>query len=148
MNGFIFIIEDKLLDVNFFIRHIEDTSIPGDQKVLPILSMMVINDGRHDFHKFHEMIQNADITFSMVDGDTGVYKVANSPAFIKKIGDTCCEDQFLVCYQFSKREVSAPGKYNGYFIIKFNNDLKNDEYEYPQGILKVPIREDLCVVVE
>ena len=69
--------------MDFFINHIEDTSIVGSEKVLPILSMMLIHDGRHDFHKFHEMIQDADITFSMVDVDNGVYKVANSPSCIR-----------------------------------------------------------------
>ena len=133
--------------MNFFINHIEDTSIPSNEKVLPVLSMMLIHDGRHDFHKFHEMIQNADITFSMTDIDTGVYKVANSKAFIKKIDDTCCQDQYLVCYQFSKKEVDKPGKYKGSFMIKFGDDLKNDEYEYPQGVLKVPIRDDLNIIV-
>lgn len=134
--------------MNFFIQHIDDTSIPGDQKVLPILSMAVIQDGRHDFHKFHEMIQNADITFTMLDSNTGVYKTANAPAFIKKMGGSCCEEQFLVCYQFKKREIQKPGVYNGYFTIKFNDDLKNDEYKYPQGVLKVPIRDELNIIVE
>lgn len=134
--------------MNFFIRHIDDTSIPGSQKILPILSMMVINDGRHEYHRFHEMIQNADITFSMIDSESGVYKVANSPAFIKKLDDSCCEDQFIVCYQFTKREIQTPGTYRGYFTIKFGEDLKNDDYEYPNGVLKVPIRDELFIVVE
>lgn len=134
--------------MNFFIRNIDDTSIPGSQKVLPILSMMVINDGRHDFHKFHEMIQNADITFSMTDVENGVYKVANSPAFIKKLDDTCCQDEFLVCYQFTKREIQTPGTYRGFFTIKFGEDLKNDDCEYPNGVLKVPIRDELYIIVE
>lgn len=133
--------------MNFFINHIEDTSIPSGQKVLPILSMMLIHDGRHDFHKFHEMIENADITFTMTDIDTGVYKIANSPAFIKRVDDSCCEDQHLICYQFRKKEVDKPGKYKAFFTIRFNEDLKNDDYEYPQGVLKVPIRDDLNVIV-
>lgn len=133
--------------MNFYINHIEDTSIAPNEKVLPILSMALIHDGRHDFHKFHEMIQNADITFSMVDIDTGAFKVANAPAFIRKVEDSCCQDEYLVCYQFLKREVNTPGKYVGHFTIKFGSDIKNDEYNYPQGVLKVPIRDELIVVV-
>ena len=82
--------------MRFFINHIDDSSIANDEKVLPILYMMLINDGRHDFHKFHEMIQNADIVFSMVDVETGVYKIANSPAFIKKIDDECCTEEYEI----------------------------------------------------
>ena len=133
--------------MNFFINHIDDTSIQGSEKVLPVLSMMLIHDGRHDFHKFYEMVQNADITFSMKDTASGVYKVANSEAFIRKVGCKSCEEQYLICYQFLKREVDKPGKYKGYFTIKFNDDLKNDDYEYPQGVLKVPIRDELNIIV-
>ena len=133
--------------MTFFINHIDDTSIPGNQKVLPILTMMLIHDGRHDFHRFHEMVQNADITFSMTDVETGVYKVANGKAFIRPVEDECCTDEYMICYQFTKREVSTPGTYKGYFTINFGDDLKNDDYNYPEGVLKMPIREELFVVV-
>ena len=130
-----------------FINHINDRAIGNIEKVLPILDITVINDGRHDFHKFHEMIQNADITFSMIDMETGVYKIANSPAFIKKIDDECCAEEYEIGYQFIKRQVSTPGTYKGIFTIKFGDDLKNDNYDYPQGILTMPIREELEIIV-
>lgn len=133
--------------MRFFINHIDDSSIANDEKVLPILYMMLINDGRHDFHKFHEMIQNADIVFSMVDVETGVYKIANSPAFIKKIDDECCTEEYEIGYQFIKRQVSVPGTYRGIFTIKFRDDLKNDNYEYPKGVLAMPIREELEIII-
>ena len=131
--------------MKFYINHIEDTSIKGSEKVLPILNMILIHDGRHDFHKFHEMIQNADITFSMVNIETGVYKIANSPAYIKKMDDGCCTDEYMLCYQFTKRQLEI-GTYKGYFTIKFGDDLKNDEYVYPEGTLKVPIKDDLEII--
>ena len=133
--------------MRFFINHIDDSSIPSDEKVLPILHMIVANDGRHDYHKFHEMIQNADITFSMVDVNTGQYRIANSPAFSEKVECGCCNDEYGIGYQFTKRQVSVPGVYNGYFTINFGDDLKNVSYSYPSGITKVPIREKLEIVV-
>lgn len=140
-------IEVNYKEMKFYINHIEDTSIANNEKVLPVLHMELINDGRHDFHKFHEMIQNADITFSMVDIETGVYKIANSEAFIKKIDDGCCTDEYEVCYQFIKRQVNKPGTYRGWFTIKFGDDLKHDEYTYPEGTLVVPIQEVLEIIV-
>lgn len=133
--------------MNFYINHIDDTSINNSQKVLPILSMALIYDGRHDFHKFYEMIQNADVKFSMKDIETGVYKIANSQAYIMKLDDTCCQDKYLICYQFSKKEVDKPGKYIGHFTINFGEDLKNDNYSYTNGILIVPIRDELNIIV-
>jgi hypothetical protein len=132
--------------MKFYINHIEDSSIGGNEKVMPILTMILIHDGRHDFHKFHEMIQNADITFSMYDIESGVYKVANAPAYIKKIDDGCCTDEYMICYQFTKRQL-AVGTYKGSFTINFGKDLKNDEYTYPNGVLNVPIKDELFVIV-
>ena len=133
--------------MKFYINHIDDTSISNDQKVLPVLCMMLIDDGRHDYMKFHEKIQNADIKFSMIDVESGVYKVANAPAFIQKIATTGCSDEFEICYQFTKRQVNTPGIYRGYFTIDFGNDLKNDNYEYPEGVLRMPIRDYLDIIV-
>ena len=31
------------------------------------LKMELINDGRNDYHKFHEKVQNANIYFTMTD---------------------------------------------------------------------------------
>ena len=45
---------------------------------LPTLRMELIEDGRHDFNKFHECIQAAEITFTMTNIDTNVVKVAKN----------------------------------------------------------------------
>jgi len=132
--------------MKFFINHIEDSSIKPNELVLPPLHMVLINDGRHDYHKFHEKIQNADITFSMYDIESGVYKVVNEPAYIKKI-DGCCSEEYEICYQFKKRQISQTGTFKGQFTIKFNDDLKHDDYVYPEGTLLVPICEELEIIV-
>lgn len=134
--------------MRFYINHIDDDNIDNNEKVLPILNMILIHDGRHDFHKFHEMIQNADITFSMQNIETGAYKIMNKPAFIKKIDKECCSDEYMLCYQFTKREVNQSGIYRGSFTVKFGDDLKNDDYTYPEGTLKVPIKDYLEIVVQ
>ena len=61
--------------------------------VLPTLRMELIEDGRHDFNKFHELIQNSTVTFTMTNKDTGVVKVAKSPAYIKPREGGGCVDQ-------------------------------------------------------
>ena len=114
--------------------------------VLPILRMDLIEDGRHDFNKFHELIQNSTITFTMVNEDTGVTKIANAPAFIKLREDGGCIDQYVICYKWRKHDVKEAGNFTGTFNIEFG-DVKNDEYEYPQGNLIMPIREQLHIVI-
>jgi hypothetical protein len=133
--------------MKFYINHISDESIPNNQKVLPVLTMILVKDGRHDFQKFFEMIQNADITFSMRNIENGIDKIVNSKAFIKMVEGECCTEEYEICYQFSKREVNVPGTYKGQFTINFGDDLKNDSYEYPKGTLVVPIKEELEIIV-
>lgn len=146
--------------MKFYINHIQDSRIANNEKVLPILTMMLVFDGRHDFHKFHDMIQNADITFAMVDVESGLHKIANSPAFIKRIDGSDCTEEYEICYQFTKRELNTPGIYKGQFTIKFGDDLKNDSGEnpyitkdgdsffYPSGTLVMPIRNELEIIVK
>ena len=115
---------------------------------LPRIQMELIEDGRHDFNKFHECIQGADITFTMVNVDTNVTKVAKNKAYIKlREGDDCTE-QYVICYDWKKHDTKEAGTFKGTFEITFDPSLKNDEYSYPSGILNMPIRESLYIIIQ
>lgn len=116
--------------------------------VLPTLRLELIEDGRHTYNKFHECVQNADITFTMVNADTNVTKVAKAKAYIKLREDDDCTEQYVICYDWKAHDTKEAGTYIGTFDIDFNGELKNDNYTYPQGLLKMPIREKLYIVVE
>jgi hypothetical protein len=109
---------------------------------LPILKMELIKDGRNDFHKFHEMIQNSDIYFCMSELDTGKKIIGKAPALcMLKEGiedDDCIGEEYYLAYQFSEKETSKSGTYVGEFIINFLDG---------SGTLKVPIRDTLYVHV-
>ena len=115
--------------------------------LLPILRMELIEDGRHNYNKFHELIESATITFTMVNKDTGVTKIAHAPAFIKLREDGGCVDQYVICYKWRKHDVKEAGNFIGTFNIEFG-EVKNDEYEYPQGNLIMPIREELIITIK
>ena len=114
--------------------------------VLPTLIMELIEDGRHDYNKFHELIQTADITFTMVNRETGITKVAKMPAYIKLREGGGCVDQYVICYDWRKHDTKEEGNYLGEFNIEFGQ-LKNDEYDYPSGNLIMPIREQLMITI-
>ena len=114
--------------------------------LLPILRMELIEDGRHDFNKFHELIQNSEITFTMVNKETGVTKIAKAPAYIKLREDGGCVDQYVICFNWRKHDTKEAGNYIGHFNIDFG-EVKNDNYEYPKGNLIMPIREDLNITI-
>ena len=114
--------------------------------LLPTLRIELIEDGRHDYNKMYEMLQNSSITFTMVNRDTGVTKIAKAPAYIKAREDGGCIEQYVICYDWKKRDINEEGNYIGKFNIEFG-DIKNDEYTYPSGNLIVPIREQLMITI-
>ncbi len=107
---------------------------------LPVLKLELIQDGRNDFEKFFEKIQNANIYFTMTDIITGVKKIAKRPASTQLVEpqSDCVGEQYYITYQFSQRETQVYGRYIGTFEIDFLDGT---------GTLIVPIRENLYVNV-
>lgn len=106
----------------------------------PILKMKVVNDGRSDYQKFHEEIQNAVIRFSMYDPDNDVYRIGRSAASVVKrstlnplITD---RDEYYVVYEFTAADTSQAGTFQGEFRIDFLDEC---------GILIAPIRDELFI---
>ena len=120
----------------------------NQNSVLPQLRIELIQDGRGDFHRFHDCIQNADITFTMINVDSGVIKISNAPCSIRLKDNNSCEEEYLICYDWKKRDTKDKGIYKGLFTIKFNDDLVSEVDTYPKGELIVPIVEDLIIVIK
>ena len=116
--------------------------------VLPTLRMDLIEDGRHDFHKFHECIQAADITFTMVNIETKVTKVAKGRCYIALKEDDGCQEKYAICYDWKKRDTKEEGTYEGTFTIEFSDKVSSESVEYPYGTLIMPIREPLYIVIQ
>lgn len=114
---------------------------------LPTLRMELMEDGRHTFGKFHECIQGAEITFTMVNVDTNVTKVAKNKAYIKLRENDDCTEQYLICYDWKKHDTKEAGTFKGTFEITFDASVKNDSYTYPSGVLNMPIREELYILI-
>lgn len=107
---------------------------------MPILVMELIKDGRNDYRDFYDMIQNADIKFSMYDVETGVKKISLKPGKCI-VKDNCCDgtdDEYFIAYEWEAKDTKKEGVYVGEFTIEF---LDNN------GILKVPIREELMIYI-
>ena len=109
---------------------------------LPILKMELVNDGRNDFRKFYEKIQNATITFTMYDVETKIKKISCSQAEIEMSVANDCENTetptYYITFQFSGSQTSKSGRYNGYFTINFLDGT---------GTLIAPIRDELYINV-
>jgi len=107
---------------------------------LPTLKMELIQDGRNDFHRFFELIQNADIYFTMTDVVTGVKRIAKRHAGTQLVlpQSDCTGEEYYITYHFSQKETSVAGRFVGQFEIEFLDGT---------GTLIVPIRETLYVNV-
>ena len=103
---------------------------------LPTLKMQVVKDGRNDFRSFMETLQNAIITFSMVNTDNGILKIASKPAYIteKFFDNPDAPQEFYIYYNFTANDTKTPGRYMGEFSITTT-----------EGELIVPIRESLFI---
>lgn len=117
---------------NFFIKKNSE---------LPILQMKIINDGRNDYKKIFENLENAAITFSMKEHECNSckYKIFNKQAIIIPVEDNSCNDvEYYIGYKFTKRDTNTAGVYQGEFKIDFLDDGCS---------LILPIYEDLFITV-
>ena len=106
---------------------------------LPVLKLSVVKDGRSDYNKMMEMIEESSIFFSMVDTETGIPRIVTRPAgFVEKTQmDPNAEYEYYVYYQFTPNDTRKVGRYEGQFLLR-NSD----------GTLILPIREKLYINVQ
>jgi hypothetical protein len=117
---------------------------------LPSLRMTPIDDGIYDFKRrdiYNNAIQNADVTFSMQD-ENGVLKISKAKAEIIKNTDCNCNDTYYIEYKWNKRDTKVAGVFDGFFEINFKSDLYEDGVAYPDGILIMPIHEQLKIHIK
>jgi hypothetical protein len=105
---------------------------------LPILKLELINDGRNDYSKFHDKIQNSTMTFCMTDTNTGAMKIGGKPALciLKEPTSDCVGEEYFIGYQFSEKETKKAGSFVGEFTLDFNDG---------SGKLIVPIKDELFI---
>jgi hypothetical protein len=104
---------------------------------LPLLKMQVVDDGRgEEFDSFMSFIETSSLYFSMMDVETGSYKIHLEPAgFVEKTQiDPNAKVEYYIYYKFPKKYTNRVGRYEGEFVLK-NSD----------GTLILPIREKLYI---
>lgn len=101
--------------------------------------MKVVNDGRYDYKKIFDRLENAAVTFSMVD-EKGIPRVYNQQGIlipVEKVNCTECEE-FYIGYQFKLKDTKKVGCYKAEFRLDFLDDGAS---------LITPIREELYINV-
>jgi hypothetical protein len=107
---------------------------------LPVLKMKVVNDGRYGYKDIFDRLENAAITFSMIDTENGQHRVFNQPGLLLPVTKVACpeDEEFYIGYQFKLKDTKKVGCYKAEFKIDFLDDGAS---------LIVPIREELFVNV-
>jgi hypothetical protein len=104
---------------------------------LPLLKLELINDGRTDYNKFYEYIQNSTVTFNMVNLENDVIVIANQEAWVLP-KENSADDEYYLCYAWKARDTKKTGKYIGKFTITFGDEIGG-------GTLIVPIQNELII---
>lgn len=119
----------------------------NQNSTLPTLRLELINDGRHNFRKFFEAVQNCDITFTMINTQSNVIKISNEKAYICPKSKDSSLDEYLICYDWKPRDTKEKGVFEGIFTLHFDGTLTSEYDVYPQGELKMPIKEKLIITI-
>ena len=106
--------------MEFFIRK---------KSTLPYLEIDLIKDGKLDYNYVYSDLTGATIYFSMINVDTGIYRIASAPC-------TYSLDNNSIYYQFSEKNTLKVGRFKGEFSI-----------ETSQGSVILPLRDELFVTI-
>jgi hypothetical protein len=91
---------------------------------LPILKMDVIRDGRTDSWKnFYDVLDNANIRFSMKSEDNGIQKIFMQPAYLteKEKLNPDSNREYYIYYKWSAKDTNKKGRFIGEFSIVLEN---------------------------
>lgn len=116
----------------------------------PYLRMEVFQDGRYDFKRsmINNALQDCTVKFSMKDVNTGILKVANADAEVVLAKTDSCEERYIIQYKWKERDVRQTGTFEGWFDINFNGNLSEEGIDYPKGPMRVPIQEELLIIIK
>ncbi len=111
----------------------------------PVLAMRVNRDNRFTYEKFQKALENCAITFSMVNTETEILKVAKKPGglILYTPEEATLEPEYIIYYKFSAKDTNLPGTYRAEFKIDFFDTEQSDM----TGTFIAPIHDDLFVIV-
>ena len=112
---------------------------------LPYIEMELIKDGRNDFNKAYLALQSAEVTFSMINNDNNIKKIANAKCYIVPKENNGCVEELKIQYRWNERDTKEKGQYKGVFKIRFEDNIVMEGMTFPKGELIVPIADDLII---
>jgi len=94
---------------------------------LPVLGLDIFKNGRTSFNLKDSSLSGSTILFYMTNEETGIYKVARGNCTYDSTNE-------MIYYQFTKRNTSDVGRYEGSFFVTNS-----------QGSIQIPLKEKLYI---
>jgi hypothetical protein len=120
---------------NFFIKK---------DSTLPELKYPFIQQVREKYNITDDMLENVAVTFSMIDAQTGLYRIANVPAsFVinyDRLGKPS-EEKYTFLYKFKLKDTRKAGRFLGEFKIDFLGS------QIGCGKLTLPVENQINIVI-
>ena len=98
---------------NFFIKK---------DSTLPELEYPLVQHVMEMYNITEDMLENVGVTFSMIDAQTGLYRIANVPASLVIRNDRPAfpaDEKYTFTYRFKLRDTRKTGRFLGEFKIDF-----------------------------
>lgn len=127
--------------MNYSTFNISNFYIKKDS-TLPEIKYPLTQNFRERYNISDEMLENVAVTFSMIDADTGIYRVANVAAnlvVINNIANNPDEEKYTLTYRFKSNQTSKTGRY----LAEFTLDGLGDEC----GKIKLPLSTYINVTI-
>jgi hypothetical protein len=120
---------------NFFIK--KDSTLPD-------LKYPLIQQIREKYNITDDMLENVSVTFSMIDAETGLYKIANAPANLvinyDRLGKPY-EEKYTFLYRFRLKDTKKAGRFLGEFKIDFLGE------QIGCGSLTFPLETKINIII-
>jgi len=94
-----------------------------------------------------DMLENVAVTFSMIEAETGRYRIANAPANLvinNNRPEYPDELQYTLTYRFKLSQTRKPGRYQGELVIDFLGEAGCGKIKLPtQNYINILISDGI-----
>lgn len=117
------------------------------ESTLPELKYPLVQRVREKYDISDEMLENCAITFSMIDADTGLYRIANVPANLVINTDRPNypdEIKYTLVYRFTLHDTRKSGRFLGEFKVDFLGEAGCGKITLPtNSLINITIADSL-----
>lgn len=132
--------------MNYSTFNINDFFIKKDS-TLPELKYPLIQKVREKYDISDDMLESVAVTFSMMDANTGLYRIANVPASLvinNNRPEYPDEVKYTLVYKFTLKDTRMSGRYLGEFKLDFIGDGMCGKITLPtEGQINILISDSL-----